>query len=120
MLTHPEWNEIYTVIKKMIGDLGEPFVQATVIKSDAARKVVFCKEFGDVPIPIFAHYYQVKYTYKDNAGRTIIQKTPAYSPDVEVLVPKVGDIVLIAQHLGSRSLPKCIGVLFSKNFVQPE
>ena len=31
-------------------------------------------------------------------------------------VPEIGDLVLLAQHLGSRELPKCIGVLQSFGF----
>lgn len=112
-----DWAEIQNLIAKMIGDQGDTFVQGTVIRNDVIRKVVFLKEFGDIPIPLIAHHYQVTYTSRDASGRTVRMKTVAYSKDVEVLVPRVGDTVLVAQHLGTRSLPKCLGVIQSVNFV---
>ncbi len=118
-LSFRDWDEIYAAIRKVVGDQGEPFQQVKVIRSDPVNKLVWAKEFGDTPIPLFTNYYQISYTYKDG-GRTVIGKTVPYSNNVEVLVPKVGDIILVAQHLGSRVLPKCIGVLASKNFIQPE
>ncbi len=117
-LTHGDWNEIHNAIRKGVADTGEAFVQGVVIKSDAINKVIYLKEFGDTPIPIVAHHYQVKYLARDDSGRKIILKTLAYSADVEVLVPRIGDIVLVAQHLGTRALPKCLGVIMSRNFVQ--
>jgi len=119
-ISYREWDEIYAAIKKIVGGAGEPFRQVKVIRVDANNKLVWAAEFGDTPIPLFAHYYQVSYTYKDASGRTVIGKTVPYSNNVEVLVPKVGDIILVAQHLGTQGLPKCLGVLISKNFVLPE
>ena len=117
MISHGDWNEIQSLIRRMIGDQGDTFVQGTVIRNDPIRKVVFVKEFGDIPIPIVAHWYQVTYNTRDTSGRVLRTKTIPYSTDVDVLVPRVGDIVFIAQHLGTRSLPKCLGVIQSKNFV---
>lgn len=116
-LSFGDWDEINKVIAKAIGNVGEPFVQGTVIKSDPVKNVVFLKEFADVPIPIVAHHYQVTYNSRDTSGRVVRLKTIAYSNDVTVLVPRPGDIVLVAQHLGTRALPKCLGVIQSKNYI---
>ncbi len=119
-LSFNDWAEIHNVIRKTVADTGEPFVQGKVIRNDLINKLVYLKEFGDTPIPLVAHHYQVKYLSRDSSGRIIILKTVAYSADVEVLVPKVGDIVLVAQHLGTRSLPKCLGVIMSRNYIQAD
>lgn len=115
-LSHGEWGEIQNLIKRMIGDVGEPFVQGVVIRNDPLNGTIYLKEFGDIAIPLIAHHYSVTYNVRDTSGRIVRTKTIPYSKDVEVLVPKVGDTVLVAQHLGTRGLPKCLGVIVSRNF----
>lgn len=116
-LTNADWREIQKFVGKMTASGGEPFVQCKVIGIDISRNVVFAKEFGDIPIPIVAHYYQVTYSSRDASGRVIRLKTQAYSKEVEILLPQIGDTILVAQHLGTRALPKCLGVIQSKDFV---
>ena len=117
-LSNDDWREIQKVIDRRVTHVGEPFVQGKVVKNDQVRKLVWLKEFGDTPIPLIGFNYQVKYRYKEPTGETTITKTKAHSPEVEILVPKVGEIVLVAQHFGSRRLPKCLGVVRGKRFVQ--
>jgi hypothetical protein len=52
------------------------------------------------------------------SSRTQIKKTKPHSNEVCILTPQVGDIVLIAKHMGSRRLPKCIGVVKSTGYVR--
>lgn len=102
-LTHKDWREVNRKVSKDISQRGEPFVQGKVVKNDASKRVVWLKEFGPLPIPIFAFDYQVtiagvKYTAKP-------------------VLPKVGETVLVAQYLGSSELPKCLGALHSTGFL---
>lgn len=128
--SHDQWNAIQSMVNNMLQGQGEYFVQDVVVKSDPVRKLIWTKEFGDQPIPLFAFDYQVKYysnTTSSVSGAspgpyTIVnqltpRKTMAYSKEVEILTPRKGDVVLIARHLGARRLPKCLGVLRSKNFI---
>lgn len=106
-------------VNKRVSQVGEPFVQGKVIRVDTARKVVFLREFGSIPIPLVGFDYQVKYNFKEPSGSVTIKKTKAYSGDVEILTPRVGDTVLVARHFGSSHLPKCLGVIKSKRYVEP-
>lgn len=119
-LTNDDWRAIEDHVSKMLTGIGEPFIQGKVVKNDPLRKLVWLKEFGDTPVPVIGFDYQVKYYIKEADGTTTVKKTPSYSKDVEILIPKVGEIVLVAQHFGSRRLPKCLGVIKSKNFIQTE
>jgi hypothetical protein len=114
--THDEWHAIQVLVSKSIEEQGEYFVQDIVVKSDPVNGVIWTKEFGDQAIPLFTFDYQVK--YYDTQGTALIpKKTTAYSKEVVPLTPRKGDVVLIARHLGARRLPKCLGVLKSKNFI---
>lgn len=128
--THDEWREIQNLIGRVVEGQGEYFVQDVVVKSDPVRKVIWTKEFGDQAIPLFAFDYQVKYFESETTGvsgtspgpysvakKINPKKTKPYTKEVEVLTPRKGDVVLIARHLGARRLPKCLGVLKSKNFI---
>ncbi len=131
--SHEEWGAIQSMVNKMVAGQGEYFVQDMVVKSDPINNLIWTKEFGDQPIPLFTFDYQVKYYESETTGVTGTspgpymvgkklnpKKTTAYSTEVKVLVPRKGDIVLIARHMGTRRLPKCLGVLKSKNFVTAE
>jgi len=118
MITNSDWRAIQEFVDKRVTRGGEPFVQATVIRVNQTNKTIFCKEFGDTPIPLLSFDYQVKYMFKETTGAVTIKTTKAHSEEVEVLVPRVGDTVLIAQHFGSRRLPKCLGVIKSQHFVE--
>lgn len=120
MIEDADWTAIQEFVNRRVSQVGEPFIQGKVVKVDALRKVVFLKEFGDTPIPIVGFDHQVKYSFKESSGATTIKKTKAYSNEVEILVPRVGDLVLIAQMFGTRRLPKCLGVIKSKRYVVPE
>lgn len=129
--SHGQWQAIQEMVGNMLQAQGEYFTQDIVVKSDPVRKLIWTKDFGDQPIPLFAFDYQVKYygsvtstvSGASPGPYTIVnslipRKTKAYSKEVEILTPRKGDVVLIARHLGARRLPKCLGVLRSKNFIQ--
>lgn len=127
-LTHDDWREIQSFVNRAITQRGEPFVQGVVVKSDPVKMLVWLKEFGDQPIPVVAFDYEVKYFYNETYGNTQAvgapvqtrlksRKTNTAAKEVKVLCPKKGDVVLVARHLGSRRLPKCLGVIKSKGYV---
>lgn len=128
MITQDDWREIQRYVNRVLSQQGQSFVQGVVVKSDPKNNLVWLAEFGDQPIPLISFDYQVKYYYNEPTGNTTAvgtavgsamktRKTQAYSKDVEVLCPRVGDMVLVAQHMGSRRLPKCLGVIKSKKYV---
>lgn len=120
-LSRDDWREIMRFVNSLFAKHGEPFVQGMVIKRDSVNRLVWLKEFGDQPIPLVAFDMQVKYYIPDGQGGLKPRLTKAFSnEEVEILTPRVGDVVLIAQHLGSRRLPKCLGVIKSRNYVRPQ
>lgn len=130
-LSHDDYREIERFVGRILSDHGQSFVQGVVVKSDQNKKLVWLKEFGDQPIPCIAFDYQVRYYYNEPTGNTTAVGAPVnsrmksrltqpYTKEVEILVPRKGDIVLVATHLGSRRLPKCLGVIKSKNYVVQE
>lgn len=117
-LTHSDWREIQKEVNRLIAQVGEPFVQGEVVKNDQANRLVWLKEFGDQPIPMISFDYQVKYYYQNPAGNMVPRTTKAHTKEVEILVPRIGEIVLVARHMGSRRLPKCLGVIKSTDYVR--
>lgn len=127
-LNHNDWREIQSYVSKVVGQVGEPFVQGKVVKADPVKNLIWLAEFGDQPIPILAFDYEVKYFYQEPFGNTTgvgtpvqkrlkSRKTKVSAKEVKVLCPKKGDVVLVARHMGSRRLPKCLGVIKSKGYM---
>jgi len=108
-ISHEEWQSI----DQRIEDLLKPseFVIGKIIKVDKKNKTVFIKELGDQPIPIYSFKYDVKYYDTDQNGRQQVRQAIA-----QVRMPVKGERILVAKQYGSRRLPKCLGVLRSKNF----
>jgi hypothetical protein len=120
MINQEDWELILGEIQK--ARPSEAITQGTVIKRDLKRHVIFMKEFGTTPIPILAFNYEVNYFdvqpfgSTPNAGQPMPKKRFAKKVIAKPQLPKVGDTVLVLKHLGSRRLPKCIGIIQSKNF----
>lgn len=132
-LSRDDVREIQRMVNTVVGQVGEPFVVGIVIDNDQVKKLVWLREFGDQPIPIIAFDYQVKYYVKQPTSNNVFgaafgalsiktaiipRFTKAYSNEVEILVPQVGDTVLVARHLGSDRLPKCLGVVKGTDYIQ--
>lgn len=99
--TWGDWNEITERIRSIIAQQGTNFVQGRVLKADPVRNLVWLEETGDQPVPLIA------FDYKD-------EETGA---KVKVVCPKKGDLVLVAFHLGTRRLPKCLGKVQSTGWL---
>lgn len=115
-ITRNDWRVIQKYVEGRLAEQGESFTQAVVIKRDDVNKLVWCKEFGDLPIPLFFFDFKVRYYDTDSTGVVNVKTATVGNKDVEVVTPAVGDVVLIIRLLGSSRLPRCIGVLKSKNF----
>lgn len=120
-ITDGEWVSIRTMIESIAGKKGEYFVTGDVIKRDVDNKLVWLAEFGDQPIPIVAFDYKVKYYDStitvDFAGQTTGTQVTPKTVIAEVQVPQVGDTVIVARELGVNRLPRCLGVLKGKNWI---
>jgi hypothetical protein len=101
-LTYDDWNEISNRIATLIAQAGTPFILGTVIKNDETSHLVWLEETGSTPIPLVAFEYDAvidEITYK-----------------LKPVTPKVGDLVLVGLHMGSRRLPKCLGRVFGSGY----
>src|SRR5690348_15857553 len=118
-ISEPEWlsiaNMVEKIVKRVIGTRADYFTTGKVLKVDKPNKCIYMTEFGDQPIPIVGFDYEVKYYDTDNAGFVRTRNSVA-----TVVMPKVGDTVLVARELGTRRLPRCLGVIQGKNWVIPE
>jgi hypothetical protein len=127
MITEQEWNSIAQFVTKIAmetsGRRGDHFFVDKVIKRDEVNSLIWVKELVDTPIPLFGFDYLVKYIDETPAGTgwgwgDYIAKTQTII--VKPLTPNIGDLVLIAREMGSGRMPRCLGVLHSKNFATDE
>lgn len=130
-ISEPEWLSIATMVEKIIrrvvGTKADYFVTGKVLQADKKNKCIFMEEFGDQPIPIVAFDYEVKYydetpkgTAYGESGSDASYKTAVKTAKVTPVMPKRGDIVLVAREMGTRRMPRCLGVIQGKNWIVPE
>lgn len=130
-ITEPEWLSISSMIEKIVrrivGTRADFFVTGKVIKTDVKNKCIYMKEFGDQPIPIVGFDHEVKYydesprgTDYGAAGSNAKYITRVKTAKISVVVPKRGDTVLVAREMGTRRLPRCLGVIQGKKWIVPE
>ena len=111
-LSEADFASIKTMVDAAVGALGETLLTAKVIKRDVARKLVWVKEIGDQPIPCIAFRSTVRYYDEDKSGIIHAKETV-----VEIVVPKLGETILIALERGTRRLPRCLGIIQSLEFM---
>ena len=122
-----EWasisNQIELEVGRLIGRRRDYFIMAVVTDRNESDMVIWTDEFGIQPIPMFCFDYEVIYYDQDTiagGGPPFDENTKTITPKfakVRPLLPKVGQTVLIAREMGVDRLPRCLGVLRSKNFV---
>ena len=106
-LDQNDWASIYAAIEAAIP--SSEIVYGTVTKRDADKRLIWmAEEFEDQPIPLVGFNGHVK-VYDDNGTTTSIKR-------YEIIheVPKVGETAVVLRQLGSRRLPKCVGVILSR------
>jgi len=118
MISEPEWESIATLVNKLMRQKGEYFVTGKVIQRDEVKKLIWLKEFGDQAIPVVGFDYEVTYYDETPSGVNTTTvgtgadfKTRAKKAKVKVVVPKIGQSVLVAREFGTRRLPRCLGVI---------
>ena len=127
MITSGEWASIAELVERVAmqvaGKSGAHFFVATVIKNDTGKNLVWVRELHDIPIPLFAFDYIVKYYDESPRGTGLSfggYKTYTKFATAKVKCPLVGDVVLICREMGTDRLPRCLGVLQSNDFAIDE
>jgi hypothetical protein len=106
-ITQGEWESIRNLVLQIAGPKkGEAFVLGQVQKVDAKKQLIWLAEFGDQPIPMLSHEYEVKYYDTRHDGVLVTKKV-----DVKLKLPKKKQTVLVACEWGTQRLPRCLGIL---------
>lgn len=115
------------IVKRIAGTKADYFITGKVVKVDKKNKCIFMKEFGDQPIPIVGFDYEVKYYDETPRGTNGVAvgaaqpfKTKVKTAKVTVVMPKVGSTVVVAREMGTRRMPRCLGVIQGKKWIIPE
>lgn len=118
-ISEEEWNSIRAVAEKVARDVsgtrGDWFQTGRVIKRDEKNRLIWIKGMGHTPLPVVGFNYTVRYYDTDDNGKLRVRQANA-----KVVVPKVGETVLVAFELGSSRLPRCLGVVQGKNYLETE
>jgi hypothetical protein len=114
-------NHVELEVGRLIGRRRDPFFSAIVTKRDTKNNLIWCaREMGDQPIPLVGFDYEI--TYFDESPRGTggggSFKTYKKTAKAKLMVPKVGEVVLIVREMGYDGHPRCVGVIQSRNFIQ--
>lgn len=130
-ITEGEWTSIAgmveKIIRRVIGTRADFFVTGKVLKIDENNKCIYMAEFGDQPIPIVSFDYEISY-YDETPQGTVGVAVGAAQPykvskkkaKVITVMPQKGQTVLVAREMGTRRMPRCLGVIQGKNWIIPE
>lgn len=119
MISEQEWNSIREAAMKIAAEVAGRRVEwlktGIVVKRDEDDRLIWIKDMADIAIPIVAHDYDLRYYDTDENGAAIVRHARA-----KIVVPKIGQSVLIAFELGSSRLPRCLGVIQGTNWIEEE
>lgn len=119
MISEPEWNSIRALAEKVAtqvsGRRADYFQTGKVVKRDEDNRLVWLQGFANDPIPIVDFEHEVRY-YDTNENGDVTVRRAIVSP----VVPRVGQIVVVAYESGISRLPRCIGVLMGQNWIMTE
>jgi hypothetical protein len=105
-ISEGEWASIQALVERSAAKKGEYFTTGQVIKRNPDKKIVWLAEFGDQAIPLVAFDYEVKYYDTDETGSVVAKRAK-----ISVDTPEIGETVVVAREMGSRRLPRCLGVI---------
>lgn len=110
------WNAIADLVRR--SDSQREVYHVEVTKVDKTRNVLFADEFGDIGIPVVAH--SLGHSFYDTQPDGSVQKKGAdYETNdayqAKIIMPMVGERVVVLDPGGSKSVPICIGVIQSPN-----
>jgi hypothetical protein len=119
------WNGISDLVRRSQSPREIYFVE--VQKVDPIKKLIFAAEFGSLGIPLVAHTFGFSYfdtvpTTADLESGAVAAKsvkrqdTTGHNTafQVEIMVPKVGEIAIVLDVFGAKAFPFCIGIVQSK------
>jgi len=119
LISETEWHSIGAFIEKIAkqvsGKRQDFFTTGEIIKIDVPNKCVYLAEFGDQPIPVVAWDYTFDYYWENQSGDYIKSTGTA-----RLKVPKVGDTIVVCRELGTRRLPRALGILQGTNWIVSE
>lgn len=119
------WNAIADLISRSTGSREVFFVK--VKKIDKTNKTIFVEDFGDLGIPLVSFNNSFSYFDTEPVGNAVsgspvntrkmkredmTQLNPALR--TVLVMPKVGEIVVVLDPWGGKRFPICIGVVHSK------
>lgn len=119
------WNAIGDLVKRNGGKQEIYFAEVT--RADAENKLVWTKDFMDVPIPCISFDYSFAYMDTQPTGDAVdgepVKSIQVRREDkthknanfkVKLICPKKGDLVVVLDPLGAKTFPICVGLLRSK------
>jgi hypothetical protein len=114
-LTAEIWNAIADLIQRSQSPREIYFVK--VKKVDKKAKLIWADDFGDLAIPLVSHDFSFSHFDTQPSGTLLkrqdtTQTNPAYR--VEIVLPKVNQIVIVLDPWGAKRFPICIGTFQSK------
>jgi hypothetical protein len=104
------WNAIMEAVRSE--QMPREITFGKVTKHDVGNKVVWVEEFGDTAIPLAAFAYGFSYYDTDETG-AVNKRYDQSGADTHVVVPRVGQVVVIANPWGNGRFPVCLGVIQS-------
>ena len=109
------WNAIAEMVAR--GQAAREITIGRVTKRDVTNKVIWIEEFAETAIPLVAFDYSFAYYDTKETGAVVKREDktdtdPAFR--TKMLVPKVGQQVVILNMWGNGRFPVCLGVIQSK------
>lgn len=124
MLTEDDWKSIYRAIEE--AQRPSEIVYAIVTRRDEKLRLVWCDEFGDIPIPMVGFkanitaFDIVPYNHITDPDLDVESTVEKKVFQIEYAVPALGDRIAVIHQFGRKRLPKCIGVFLSIDNYNPE
>lgn len=121
------WNAIADLVTRSQSSREIYFV--TVKSRDAVRKLIYVEDFGDIGIPLVAHHLSYSYFDTQPTGANVVAGVPLPTKSVkredvtqqnpafrtEIVLPAVGQLVVVLDPWGAKRFPICIGQIHSKS-----
>ena len=110
-LAAPIWDAIADLVRRE--SPKREIRTGRVIKRDERRGHIWLEEFGQTAIPLvsFGHSFD----YFDTVSANDVKKRTLSPTDAKIMVPQVGELVVVLDMMGNRRFPICVGKIQSKS-----
>jgi hypothetical protein len=109
-LTPNIWNAIADLVRRE--SPKREVRTGRVIKRDEKKGHIWLEEFGQTAIPLVT--FDLDFEYFDTTA-TEVKKRKLQASDAKIVVPRVGELVVVLDMMGNRRFPMCLGVIKSKS-----